>query len=285
MISTYDRFKQIKKIGNEKFWLQDFYHSVLIIPWRYFFLIFLAFFIVFNSIFAYFYWIFPNSLSGTDNSFWEAFLFSVQTFSTVGYGAFVPQSDFAQTITVIESALSVFFTALLTGLTFSKFSRPIAKIIFSKNMLINSFDGNKILTFRMGNLRSNIIAEAQVRIVLLQTYKTIEGESIRRQIDLKLIRSSSLFFALTWSVMHIIDETSPLYNLTAEDILRENIEFAVSLIGHDSTFLQTVHANLIYPPDSIIFDRYFADVIESTNGKVNALRYDRFHDLKITEPI
>lgn len=280
MASTNERFKEIKKIGTEKFWILDFYHSVLVMSWRYFFLGFVAFFVSFNGLFAVLYWIFPNSLGGTDNTFWHAFLFSVQTFSTVGYGAFVPRSDFAQTITVIQSALSVFFTALLTGLTFSKFSRPTAKIIFSKNILVNYFDGNKILTFRMGNLRSNMIAEAQVRMVLLQSYKTTEGESIRRQIDLKLMRSSSLFFALSWSVMHIIDESSPLYNLTAEDIVRENIEIAVSVIGHDSTFLQTVHANLIYAADSVIFDRYFADIIESANGKVIALHYERLHDLK-----
>ena len=280
MASTSDRFKDIKKVGNEKFWIQDFYHSVLVVPWSYFFLGFIAFFFVFNGLFAFLYWIFPGSLRGTDDSFWHAFLFSVQTYSTVGYGTFSPHSGFAQWISVIQSALSIFLTALLTGLAFSKFSRPTAKIIFSKNILINHFDGKKVLTFRMGNLRSNMIAEAQVRMVLLQTHKTKEGESIRRQVDLKLVRSSSLFFALSWSVMHVIDESSPLYNLTAEDILRENLEIAVSLIGHDSTFLQTVHSNLIYTPDSVIFDRYFADIIESTNGKVSSLHYERFHDLK-----
>jgi inward rectifier potassium channel len=132
----------------------------------------------------------------------------------------------------------------------------------------------------MGNLRANQIVEAQVRVVILKSYKTIEGETSRRQIDLNLIRNSSLFFALSWSVMHIIDESSPLYGLTAEDFKTQNIEIGVSVIGYDATFDQTIHANVMYEPSDVIFDRYFADLFTLSGNKVVSLNYDKFHDLK-----
>ncbi|MEQ1664117.1 MAG: ATP-sensitive inward rectifier potassium channel 10, partial [Bdellovibrionales bacterium] len=161
--------------------------------------------------------------------------------------------------------------ALLTGLIFSKFSRPNARIIFSKNILINNFDGKRTLMLRMGNLRANQIAEAQVRMMVLKSFKTVEGQTIRRQIDLKLVRSLSLFFALTWSVMHIIDEESPLYNVTAQDFIDQNIEIGVSVIGYDASFSQSIHANGIYSPEDVIFEKYFQDVFETHNGKVTSL--------------
>jgi inward rectifier potassium channel len=223
--------------------------------------------------------VFPGSISGTDSSFWHAFVFSVQTFSTVGYGTFSPFSNWSHIFVIIESILSVFVTALLTGLIFSKFSRPNARIIFSKNILINNFDGKRTLMLRMGNLRANQIAEAQVRMMVLKSFKTAEGQTIRRQIDLKLVRSLSLFFALTWSVMHIIDEDSPLYKVTAEDFIDQNIEIGVSVIGYDASFSQSIHANGIYAPEDVVFEKYFQDVFETQNGKVVSLNYQKFHEL------
>ena len=166
MQTSEERFRNIKKIGTQEKWTQDLYHRLLVFSWAKFFLSYLAFFFLFNIIFAFLYWIFPGSVAGTNNSFWHAFVFSVQTFSTVGYGAFSPFSDWAHLIVIIQSVLSVFVTALLTGLIFAKFSRPSARIVFSKNILINNFDGQRTLTLRMGNLRANQIAEAQVRTVI-----------------------------------------------------------------------------------------------------------------------
>jgi inward rectifier potassium channel len=280
METSEHRFSQIQKIGTQKKWLQDLYHSLLVFSWTKFFFSYLVFFALFNIIFAYLYWLFPGAISGTDNSFWQSFVFSVQTFSTVGYGTFSPHSDWAHGIVIIESVLSVFVTAVLTGLIFSKFSRPSARIIFSDKILINDFDGKRTLMFRMGNLRANLIAQAQVNLVALMSFKTVEGQSIRRQVDLNVTRSTSLFFALTWSVMHVIDETSPLYQLTLEDFKKQAIDIGVSLIGYDSTFSQSIHANCIYKPEDIIFDRYFADVFQDQDGRVVSIDYNKFHLLK-----
>ncbi len=280
MQTTEQRFKDIKKIGTQTKWTEDLYHSLLSFNWSKFFLSYLLLFLVFNSFFAFCYWVFPGSITGTDHSFWQAFAFSVQTFSTVGYGAFSPHSDWAHSIVIIQSVLSVFVTALLTGLIFAKFSRPSARIVFSKNVLINNYDGKRMLMLRMGNLRANQIVEAQARMVVLQSFTTVEGQTIRRQVDLNLVRNSSLFFALSWSVMHVIDQTSPLYNLTLEDLINQNIEIGMSVIGYDSTFSQTIHANCMYVADDVVFDQYFEDIFKIQDGKVLSLNYDKFHNLK-----
>ncbi|MFZ3230657.1 MAG: ion channel [Pseudobdellovibrio sp.] len=280
MQTSEERFRNIKKLGTQSKWTQDLYHSMLIFSWRKFFLIYVCLFTLFNIFFAFFYWIFPATLAGTDNSFWHAFVFSVQTFSTVGFGVFSPNSDWAHSVVIIESLLSVFVTALLTGLIFAKFSKPSARIIFSNNILINTFEGKRTLMLRMGNLRANQIAEAQVRMVVLKSTITAEGQHLRRQVDLNLVRSSSLFFALTWSVMHIIDESSPLFGMTHQELIDQDVEVGISVIGYDSTFSQSIHANCIYSPNDMIFDKYFEDVFTSVNGKVVSLNYAHFHGTK-----
>ena len=275
-----ERFKVVKKIGAHSKWLQDFYHSILVSTWVSFFSFFVGAFILINLGFALIYWLVPTTVHGTDGSLWHAFSFSVETFATIGYGEFYPDSYLGHLLVIIEALFSVFVTAVFTGLIFAKFSKPSARIIFSNNLLINNFDGKRILTFRMGNLRGNQIAEAQVRMVVLKTFITAENQSIRKQVDLKLVRDNSLFFTLTWSVMHVIDESSPLFNVSSEELISKNIDVGVAVTGYDSTFSQTIHANVIYSPQDVVFDRYFADVFDMNNGVVRSINYNKFHDLK-----
>jgi len=279
MQSIEERFSKIRKIGTQSRFGVDFYHSLLVCNWKKFFALYLGAFFLFNLFFAFLYWLNPQTLSGTDTSFWHAFAFSVQTFSTVGYGAFAPKSDVSHLIVIVESVFSIFITALLTGLIFAKFSRPSARIVFSKNVLINNFQGKRTLMLRMGNLRANQIAEAHVRIVALKSVKTAEGQSTRMQIDIPLLRSSSLFFGLSWSVMHEINESSPFFNMTSKDLISQNIEIGVSLIGYDATFSQSIHANCIYSAQDVVFDKYFEDVFEIKNDQVISLDYRKFNNL------
>jgi len=280
MQSSTERFKNIKKIGGRTHWSQDFYHYLLLLTWPRFFLLFVAFFLVFNSFFGAVYWLLPLALSGTDNSYFQAFLFSVQTFTTVGYGNFAPSTSAAHVTMVTESILTIFFSAALTGLVFAKFSRPSAKVIFSNNVLFNSFDGQRVMMMRLGNLRDNLIADAKISMVVLKSIVTQEGLTIRRQIDLKLQRDTSLFFGLSWLVIHVIDKDSPFFGLKQEDFVQQNIEIGVSLVGNDSTFSQTVLSNCVYSASDVLFDRYFDDIIESANNRVVRINYLRFHDLK-----
>lgn len=260
--------------------LTEVYHYFLVINWFQFFVYYILFFILFNLTFGIIYWYLPNSLSGTDQSFWHSFVFSVQTFTTVGYGLFAPASTMGQLIAVFESGISFILTAVLTGLMFAKFSRPVSQIVFSNNILISQFDGHKTLMFRLANLRSNKISEASIGAVVLKALTTKEGEKLRKQFDLKLIRQKSLFFSLTWTIMHIIDEESPLYGYDQEKLASEGIEVAASIMGYDSTFMQTITASHHYKFDAFKFDRYFVDLFTRDEKNNLWIDFSKIHRLK-----
>lgn len=275
-----ERFQNVEKIGLEKNLFVDFYHRILTMSWPYFFALYTLIFVVFNLFFGFLYWLDASGVSGTDGDFFKDFSFSVQTFSTIGYGVFSPANYYSHTLVIIESLLSVIFTALLTGLAFSKFARPTARIRFTDKVVIQNYNGKKTLMFRLANLRGNQIAEAAIKAVVLKSEKTIEGHSMRIQKDVNFTRSTSSFFVLSWTVMHTIDESSPFYNMSAADIIKEKLEMSVSVIGHDETFSQTVHASCIYSPDDFIFDKNFADIITIKDGLAASMDFTQFNVLK-----
>jgi inward rectifier potassium channel len=281
MVSVSDRFLRIKRLGVEERWLTDVYHRLLVTTWTKFSILICLVFLVFNAFFACLYWAWPNTIGNSSGTWFEAFAFSVQTFSTIGYGVFHPNTTWAHSLVVLESMGSMLATAVLTGLTFAKFSKPSARIVFSNNVLITQFDSKPTLMIRIGNLRGNQIVEANIRVVALIDFVTPEGEKLRRQIDLKLVRNSTLFFALTWTILHEIDKDSPYFGLSQDDLVKKNMELAVSVIGYDGTLSQTVHANAIYEPGEFVFGKYFADMIGRDQGKVSSIDYNKFHLLKV----
>lgn len=279
MQTSSERFSKIKKKGITTHISDDLYHQLMKISWLSFVFLFFLFFILFNFIFALIYYNIPNSIAGSTGSLFDCFSFSVQTFSTIGYGMYAPNTTSTHVVTIVESMFSVLVTALFTGLAFAKFARPNALVMFSKNVLITKYDGKPTLIIRLGNLRGNQILEASIRLIILTSYTSPEGIVMRRQYDLHLIRDRTTFFALSWTVMHVIDEKSPFYKLTKQDLIEKNIELAVSATGHDETFSQTVYANCIYSPEDFVFDKQFVDVIISNNSRVEAVDYGKFHEL------
>lgn len=280
MESTTERFSRIPKKGVQQRIGEDIYHSLLKMSWTRFIVLFLVFFFSFNLFFAFLFFINPESIAGSDGSLFESFAFSVQTFSTVGYGVFSPKGYLAHCLVILESTVSVLVTAVLTGLVYAKFSRPRARVIFSKNILITKMEGRPTLIFRAGNLRANQILEATAKVVLLKGVKTAEGVLMRKQFDISLHRSETSFFALSWVLMHTIDEKSPLYGMTQKDLIDKRIEIGVSLTGHDETFSQTVFANCLYSAEDFVYDRQFKDVlINNEQGRVAYVDYTKFHDL------
>ena len=280
MQNAQERFQRVQKIGVETGFADDLYHWFLRMNWITFLVGFVVGFLILNLCFGMIYWLVPGSVQGAGNSLFDHFVFSVQTFSTVGFGVLSPASTFANCMVIVESIVSILYSAILTGLLFSKFSSPTARVIFTEKIIISPFDGVPTMMFRMGNLRGNQILEARVSATMLRTQITSEGFTIRRQIDLKLVRSSSLFFVLTWTVMHIIDETSPLFGLSQEDIVNQNIEIGVAMVGFEETFSQNIHATGLYTKNDIIFAKGFADVLVSEQGIVRKVDYSKFNDLR-----
>lgn len=276
-------YQQIKalRLGPRKNFLPDLYFHVLKVSWARFFVGIILFFFLINTGFALLYSLDQNGVANIkDNSFFELFVFSCQTFSTVGYGYFMPVSTYSHIIAVFENVTGIIFTAIMTGLTFAKFSRPKPSIIFTEKAIITDYNGIPTLMFRIGNDRDTSIVDAKLTLVTLRQEKTPEGHTMQRFVNLKLERDQSPFFVLTWTVMHKLDETSPFHNYTEERFQQEKINLFVSLIGYDEIFSETVHSAQVYLPGQIKFAKKFVDVISVGPDGTRILDFKNFNKIE-----
>lgn len=279
-IIQFGEFKFVR-IGLSLFHWSDLYHKLLTISWPRFLGYIGLVFLAVNSLFAMAY------LAGGDGienarpgSFIDAFSFSVQTLATIGYGAMYPKSAYAHLLVTIEVWVGMLTTAMATGLMFARFSRPTARVLFSRIAVICPYQGVPTLMFRVANQRSSWIVEAQVRVSLLLPNKvTAEGYSMRRLCDLKLIRAQTPIMALTWSVMHPIDEDSPLFGIDAETFAQWDSQIIVALTGLDDTLSQTIHTRYIYTPAFIVWNMRFVDVVTTAADQTRQVDYTHFHDV------
>jgi inward rectifier potassium channel len=177
-----------------------------------------------------------------------------------------------------EAIVTMLGVALITGITFAKFARPTARVLFADKVVIGPRNGVPHLMFRMANWRRNTIIEAQLRVILLAEEKTEEGHVMRRPHDISLVRHTNPLFALTWTAMHTIDEKSPFFGSGAFERLRERkAEFFLSLMGTDETFSQTVHARRSYKLSDIVVGAQFADVLSFLEDGTRLIDYRAFH--------
>jgi len=212
------------------------------------------------------------------DSFADAFFFSVQTMSSIGYGVMAPASTWAHTLVTIEAALSLIAVALVTGLMFAKASRPQAGVLFSEPVIVAPRNGVLTLEFRAGNARGNDIVEATMRVTALLTEVSAEGQKLRRLHDLKLMRERTPLFVMSWSVFHTIDEDSPLYGMSPAFLQeQEGFLLVCTLTGHDTTYGQTTHARRVYHPEDFLFEHRFVDVISKLADGRLMVDYDKFH--------
>ncbi len=246
---------------------RDIYHSLLSLSWPKFLASMTLGYILINLIFGVGYFLLGREglegLRSKDNLGFliECFFFSVQTFSTIGYGHISPLSLSANSLICVQAFLGLLSIGMMSGLFFSRFSRPTAKVIFSEIALVTSHLGQKSLILRMANGRMNRIIDATARVTLMQTIQTPEGAAFRQMLDLNLVRQSTQMFFLSWTLVHTIDEKSPLFDKTPEDLKTDDIEIVVSIVGHDETFAQLVHSRHTYKAMNLIFNRYFEDMI------------------------
>jgi inward rectifier potassium channel len=272
------------RLGLPRLHFADLYHWLLTLSWPGFFTLISLLYVLTNSLFALAY------LAGGDcianarpSSFQDAFYFSVQTMATIGYGAMYPRTDYANIIVAIQALFGLWGVAMVTGLAFARFSRPTARVIFSRVAVIAPFNGIQTLMYRTANQRFNQILEAQQRATLIRDEVTSDGEYMRRFYDLQLVRSQSPIFALTWTVMHIIDEKSPLYNITTKELLDKQAEIVITLTGIDETVSQTIHARHSFVASEILWDMRFVDIISRTPQGKRVVDYTRFHEVKPVE--
>jgi len=272
-------FSTVEHIGLEFSLLRDFYHVLLKVTWPRFVGTIIAGYLSINILFACAYLICPNSISNAEpGSFLHAFAFSVQTMATIGYGVFAPATATAHVVVVIESVVSLLYTALCTGLTFAKFARPNARVVFSRNILLSNFEGVPALIFRMANASTNLIIQAGVRVVALKNVVTQEGYNMRRQYDLKLVRDNSMAFVLPWTVIHKIDEGSPLYGMNDDDMKKCELSLLVALSGNDDIFSSQVHAFHTYALSAFRHAKRFVDMMELESGTTRRVNHKLIHE-------
>lgn len=283
------RLPKIVAIGRERHPLEDIYHWVLLRKWREFFLVVAAAFVAINAIFALLYLAVPGSIANArEGSFEDAFFFSVHTMGTIGYGSMSPATRYGNIIVALEALVGMVSVALMTGITFAKFARPTAKVLFSNKMVIQTRDGAPHLIFRMANWRHNQVVEAQVRLLILLTQRTAEGDTLRVPHESKLVRDKNAVFALTWLAMHRIDESSPFFGDDWLERLRaQNGEMFLTIIGYDETIMQTIHARYAYALEDIVPNARFADILTVQADGTRVIDYTRFHEtipIDVTPP-
>ena len=274
-----DRADEVVSVGLERPWFDDLYHRILTVSWPRFLALSLAVYILINLVFATLYLLQPGSIANAHpGSFADAFFFSVETIATIGYGVMAPATVYANLLMTVESAMGLLLVALTTGLVFARFSRPTARIMFSRVAVVGPHNGKPTLTVRLANQRQNPLLAAHVGMTLVRDEITAEGTLLRRFYDLKLVRDRSPVFALTFTVLHEIDAQSPLHGATLERMASVNAELIVSASGIDETLVQPVQARGSYLPHEILWDHRFVDVIGWTEDGRRAIDYGRFHD-------
>jgi inward rectifier potassium channel len=247
----------------------DFHPYLYLInaPWPVFIGIVVLVFLIANVVFGWLYmWIGIEHLKGAEapsawSQFWNAFFFSAHTLTTVGYGNIYPRGPGANTIAIVEALLGLLSFAIATGLMFGRFSRPSARIGFSKTMLVAPYMGGRSLQFRIVNRRSNNLIDLSAQL-LLMTVEQGDGTLQRKYAVLELERDHVLFFPLTWTVVHPLTENSPLYRRTAQDLERLQAEILIMIKAFDDTFGQTVQVRYSYRYDEITWGAKFTPAFE-----------------------
>jgi inward rectifier potassium channel len=256
-------------------WL-DVYHAVLTAPWWAFFVAIAAIFAAVNTSFALLYMADRHGIEHA-HGFWDYFLFSVQTIGSANYTVLFPKSIYANVVVSIEAFFGILNLALITGIVFARFSRPFARVVFSKVAVVVPFDGVPTLMFRAANQRGNQILNAEVTVSLARQVTTREGLAMRRFEELKLVRARSPLFALSWTVMHAIDESSPLFGATVDSLYENQVEIIILLSGRDDTLSDIIYARHSYMPDEILWNRRFVDVLDITPSGRRLLNLHCFH--------
>lgn len=218
-------------------------------------------------------------MNARPGSYIDAFLFSFQTSTTIGYRYLLPKTGYTHGVVMFDVFSGLIFVATLTGLVFARFARPRAGVLFSKNVLISRHQDKPALIFRVANHRKSYIVKVKVNAVILMQDCDPSSVIERRFYDVYLQRSQAPIFALTWTLVHIIDGQSPLYGLQSADLRARGAILIVSLDGIEDLLAQTVHTRHLYATDEFVFGKRFADIISSDEKGGRLIDYTRFHDL------
>jgi inward rectifier potassium channel len=275
---------EIIVVGARRTPFTDLYHNLLGAPWWLDLVALSALFLVLNLLFAFAYLEVGGIAGAAPDSLADHFFFSVQTMGTIGYGVMHPLTSGAEALVTAEVIVGVSLVALASGMLFSKFSVPRARMQFGEWATVSPFDGVPTLMFRLGNQRASQIIEATVRVVVIRTEHTAEGMLFYRMRDLALERERSPALSRSWTVMHKIDVSSPLYGATPEALARDEAEFTLTVVGIDEASAQNLHARHTYDHSQVSWGARHADMLsELPDGRLQ-LDMREFHRIVPTAP-
>jgi inward rectifier potassium channel len=279
VFGLYGARREVVTLGLEPHPLTDLYYYLVSISWGRLLCVFGGAWVVVSALFAVLYLAVGGIDDARPGSFSDAFFFSLQTLSSVDFLHMEPRSLGARVIVGLESFTRWVGLVLATGLIFTKFSHPRARILFSRVAVVATHEGGPALMFRVANERSNQIVEATLKVMLVLDEVTPEGERIRRVHDLPLWRGQSALFALTWKVIHSVGPDSPLHGLDAEALRQADADLVVSLTGFDERLARLIHARHVYRAADVVWSARFREIVHLLPNGLRAIDYRRFHDV------
>ena len=273
------------KLNAEKFDWRDTYHLILTLSWPGFAGFVFGIYLLINIVFAALYMLEAHAVAEMrPGSFFDAFFFSVETLATVGYGHMYPETFYGHLITMLEIMVGMFGLAVITGLIFVRFSRPTARMRFSKVAVIAPFDGVPNLMIRLANLRHQAMVEPEFRMILLRNVITAEGDEVRRFRSLKLEFDRLIAFPAVLTVRHRIDEESPLFGMTPEDF-QQDIRIIASIVGVDTVIVAPVQSFGDYNYEQIEWNRRFVEIYDQNEEGQWTVDYARIDETEDIAPI
>ena len=277
---------ELVKLNAKKFDLRDTYHLILNLSWPGFAGLVFGIYLLINVAFASLYMLNPHAVAEMRHgSFFDAFFFSVETLATVGYGHMYPESFYGHLIAMLEIMVGMFGLAVITGLIFVRFSRPTARIHFSKLAVIAPFDGVPNLMIRVANLRHQAMVEPEFRMILFRNIITAEGDDVRRFRSLNLEFDHLITFPAVITVRHRIDETSPLFGMTPEVFQQQDVRIVASIVGVDTVIVAPVESFGDYNYDQIEWNRRFVEIYDQNEEGEWTVDYARIDETEDIAPI
>lgn len=256
------RISGLSKMGASRFDLRDPYHLAVSLSWPAFVVTLLGGWLAINLLFALLYVLSPGDVANArPGSFSDALFFSIETLATVGYGVMAPATTYGHIVSAMEIVSGTAFTAIVTGLLFVRFSRPKAKIVFADDAVITTYNGRQTLMVRLANGRLTLMTSATVRLFVLLGEHTEEGTFFRRVHDLPLVQSHLPLFVMPWTLLHPIDEASPLYGIAAEAMAQSDVRLFLTIEVRDQALATQVHDLKNYDAAHIRFGMRYADAV------------------------
>jgi len=264
---------------NAKSWEgRDAYHWLLTLTWPQFSACVAGLYLGINLLFSLCYHLSPGCIAGNESNAWaDSFFFSVETLATVGYGHMYPETMFGHVVATIEIIVGMFGMAIVTGLIFIRFSRPLARIVFSDPLVLSPFDGKPALMYRVANLRDQSMAEAEFRIILMRNELTKEGEVMRRFYPLNLQFDRLILFPAVITIRHILDEHSPLHGVALADMERDDYRFTASIVCIDTVIPAPVQSSHNYTWKDLRLNHKFVEVYREIGDNSLAVDYSLIH--------